>query len=428
MARDDSPAYREGHHWVSPFNFDPVVRDDLAFPDPLTIFDSTLRKIIYTSGVHPSVDDVLHVAEALEEVGVREMIFDVNSWADATPERLEYEACRAILARGFAFRVSVHSDMLTPSPAYYEHRADYPVSGRQVVDMLRDIGMGTMVAMPRDLKDPTARSRQSARLAEVFSYAQSLGVSCVLALPDVGRMAFESVVRLANEGIHLGAVRLDLIDSFSSLSPEGMRLFITRFKAQLAAPVPITMHTHNDFGLASATAVAAATAGAHPDVSVNGLSYRSGFAALEEVAVSLELLYGVHTGIRLDRLTWLAGVVAERSGLPTPPLKPITGSHAFLGDNPGWVLQYLKVGPDGFPPPLSCFVPSIVGGRTQIVWGNRHSSFVIQAKLRQMGLKASEEQELEIRRRIEAGVQALESYPRWLTEEQVEAICRAVVL
>lgn len=422
-----SPGYQAGHHWVSPFNFDAGTREDYAFPRPLTIFDSTVRKILYTPGLRPSVDDLLHVVEALEEVGVREMILCVNSWGDPTPEMLEHEVCRAALARGFAVHFSVYADALVLSPTYREARAHSPISGPRAVDALRAIGVTTMVALLHDLKDPAARAWQSERLAEVFSYGQSLGISGAVAIPDAGRMAFQSVVRLANEGIRLGAVRLDLVDSPSSLGPEGMKRFVAQVRASLSAPVPVAVHVHNDFGLSTATAVAAATAGAHPDVAVNGLSYRAGFAALEEVALSLELLYGVPTGIRLDRLRWLCQVVAERSGMPIPPLKPIAGAHAFLGDNPGWAVRYLRDGPEAFPPAATCFAPGVVGGRMQVVWGHHHSNFVIREKLRQMGLEASEEQSLEIRRRIEAGVQALASYPRWLTEEEVETICREVI-
>jgi len=68
----EAPAYVPGRHWISPLNFDPEVAADFDFPKPLNIFDSTLRKILYTAGLRPTVDGLLRVAEALEEAGVRE--------------------------------------------------------------------------------------------------------------------------------------------------------------------------------------------------------------------------------------------------------------------------------------------------------------------------------------------------------------------
>ena len=111
-------------------------------------------------------------------------------------------------------------------------------------------------------------------------------------LTDPGRMPFDGVVADSNVGLREGADRIDISDSYSSLGPEAMKLFVSSLRSGLERPVPLSMHTHNDFGLANASAIATACSGAYPDVAVNGLSYRSGFASLEEVVVALELLCG----------------------------------------------------------------------------------------------------------------------------------------
>jgi isopropylmalate/homocitrate/citramalate synthase len=168
------------------------------------------------------------------------------------------------------------------------------------------------------------------------------------------------------------------------------------------------------------------TAGAHPDVAVNGVAYRSGFAALEEVVVGLELLYDARTSMRLEKLKHLSDVVAERGGLPLYPLKAITGRHSFIRDADAWVLPLLQKGFDTFPAPGSCFAPSIVGQRFKIVWGTHLSSSLIRAKLRQMNLTLAEEDVQRIREEIEGRLQAIEQYPFWVPDEDVEEICRAV--
>ncbi len=416
-----APAYVPGHHWVAAANFDPTIQESYAFPNPLTIVDSTLRKIIHISGIRPSIDSMLRIAEALEDVGVREMMLDLHWWGDETPASLQLEICRAVLARKFGFHITVATASLL--------NAEEVVSMEHVIDTLRDIGMDTLMVSIGDPGNATARKRQSEGLAQVFSYALAGGTACSISIVDFGRMESEYLLTIANEGIRLGATRINLTDSFGSLSPEAMKFLVSRLRRGLSSQVPLTVHVHDDFGLASATAIAAATAGASPDVAVNGVSYRSGFAALEEIALSLELLYGVDTGLRLNRLKGLSDLVAAEIGLPNHVLKSIGGAHAFLIDMPPWVLSYLRGGggQNVFPPPGVCVAPSVVGARTQVVWGDSSPRPVIRAKLDQMGLHATQTQVLEIQRRIQSGIDAITSYPRWLTEGDVEAICRQVV-
>lgn len=417
-----SPWYQAGHHWVSPFNYAASIQQSFAFPDPITIYSSTLRKIVLTSGIGPSVDAYLRVAEALEEVGIQEEIFNVRWWGDPAPEKMEFAICREVLAHHPGLRMTVVTDALVPRSGY-----DAVVSIPQVIDTFRNIGVSIISPQTADVKDPAAREIQIEKLAEAFEYGHSVGASFTLAVLDVGRADFEYLVRLSNEAIRLGAFRVDLLDSFASLSPEAMKLFVGSFKKRLTAPVPVTMHIHDDFGLGTAATIAAAGAGAHPDVAMNGMSYRAGHAALEEVVVSLEVLYGVRTGLKLDRLQWLAEVVAEQSGFPIPPLKPVVGSHAFLRDVPGWVISLLRNGPEGFPPVGSCIAPSMVGRRMAAIWGNQQPNAMFRAKLQQMGRKASDDQVAEIRRRSESKLEKRKGYPNWVTEEEVEAICRDVI-
>jgi isopropylmalate/homocitrate/citramalate synthase len=73
--------------------------------------------------------------------------------------------------------------------------------------------------------------------------------------------------------------------------------FVRSYRSRLDQPVPMTVHHHDDFGIATAGTIAAVTTGA-PDVSLDGVSCRSGFASTEEVA--LDVPHGLDTGIRLE--------------------------------------------------------------------------------------------------------------------------------
>jgi D-citramalate synthase len=417
------PANVRDHHWVSPFNYDANLHRQYDFPEPFMMIDSTLRKIAKTTGTRTSIDDMLHIAAALEEIGIREMTLNVSYWGERQPAPIEFSLFRAVMSRAFTFHVKVYCDALMPT-SYYG--GPYPAPIAEVFDTLQEAGLQAIsvegAAPWNEAQDD--RKRRLERFSEVFDVARDRGVACVVSAVDAGRVDFEYLIYIVNEGIKNGAERVDLVDSYSSLGPEAMRLFISTLKSRLAAPTPITMHVHNDFGLATAAAIAAASAGAYPDVSVNGLSYRSGFASLEEVALSLELLYGVKTGLRLDLLQRLSDTVAACMGFLNPPMKAITGSHAYVRDHPIWMIDYLK---GGFPPPASCYVPSLVGAKMHMVWGYHPSNWVIRAKLEQMGLSASEEQINEIRKRLDAALDQKQTYPIWVGEEEMETVCYDVI-
>ena len=98
--------------------------------------------------------------------------------------------------------------------------------------------------------------------------------------------------------------------------------------------LPIEIHTHNDFGMGVATEIAAVTAGAGCVHScANGLGERTGNAALEELMISLDLLYGYETGYKFDKLPELAALVSRLSNVPIARNKPVLGDGNFTRES-----------------------------------------------------------------------------------------------
>ena len=120
-----------------------------------------------------------------------------------------------------------------------------------------------------------------------------------------------------------------------SRRPRQPRTSSARSRTASAAEVPVHWHGHDDFGLATAAAVAAVQAGASwVQGTVNGMGERAGNADLLEVALALEALYGIPTRLRLERRRELAKLVEELSETPLAPWKPLTGDeplHARVG-------------------------------------------------------------------------------------------------
>src|SRR4029078_8337565 len=111
-----------------------------------------------------------------------------------------------------------------------------------------------------------------------------------------------------------GARWVPVVDTRGISSPEAVADLVGA-TLQYVDGVPVHFHGHDDFGLATASAVAAVRAGATSiQGTINGLGERAGNADLGEIAVALRALYGVETGLRLDRIRDAAARVQELSG------------------------------------------------------------------------------------------------------------------
>jgi 2-isopropylmalate synthase len=410
---------------VAPINFAPETVRSFRFPKPLAIVDSTLRKLLYLSGSKPSVAGLLKVADALVDAGVRHMILNVRWWGDETPDRGEYSLCKAVMKQNYGIDIAVFSDFLIDSRLgrVYGKSLEFEAT----LDVLERAGVHQILVparIPKAREEYKRLGQSLERIAELLTDRQHIWE---LSLGDVGRADERRLLETANLGLRLGARRIDLSDSYSSMSPDATRVFVKRFIAGLRRRVPVTLHTHDDFGLASAAAVAATTAGANPDVAVNGVSYRAGFAALEEVVLGLEVLYGVKTGIRLDSLVGLSELVATVSGMPVHPLKAVGGRNAHVRDLPHWAAELLEGGPGSFPPVANTFSAELVGGRMEVVWGDHESRALLRAKLKILGLQARESDVERIETVMRRALRKKSSYPRWLTDTEVTAICRRVI-
>lgn len=419
MLNPDRTHRREGSHWVSPVNFDPDVQGQFTWPDPFAMIGSTLRKTLFTAGATTTTPGFLRIADALTDAGMREECLNINWAGGDAPIPRELELVRAIAGRDNGFAVTVYADTLLSDGEHHQ-----PVSARQTVELLTELGVRRFSPGIVQAPSADAQKRQTEELAELFELFAEVGAAATITFAQAGRRDFGALVEMSNEAIRFGATRMDLMDSTSSLAPEAMKVFVRRYRAALVADVPVTMHVHDDFGLATAGAIAAATAGASPDVSVAGVSYRAGFAPLEEVVTSLEVLYGVDTGIRTEKLQGLADLVAAESGVPVPPLKPVVGEYAFLKHMPGDVLGCLRGGIDQFPPVSGCVAPELVGGRIRWVWDSLSTDVMATALAATLGQTATPAEAKAIRLALDAAVAAIPDYPRWLPAEQAERICR----
>src|SRR5207247_5805018 len=161
--------------------------------------------------------------------------------------------------------------------------------------------------------------------------------------------------------------------------------------------VPVHFHGHNDFGLATAAAVAAVRAGASwIQGTINGMGERAGNANLGESALTLRALYGVESNLRLDRIRDVSRTVQELSGYALDPWKPVTGETLFRRESGAVASQFHD------PPSIEPYSSRLVAAERGIVLGKKSGLDSIRIKAEELGLDVPEERCAEVLAKVKA--------------------------
>ena len=190
---------------------------------------------------------------------------------------------------------------------------------------------------------------------------------------------------------------IGLVDTMGCALPEAIQYMVRKIKKLTGLPVEI--HTHNDFGMAVATELAAVTAGAEVvHGCVNGMGERTGNAAIEELMVGLHILLGFETHYRLDRIGQLCKLVRDLSGVQFASNKPIIGEGNYTRESGIGVDLVMKN-------PLAMFAtaPQLFGREGKVVLGKKSGKTSITYTLEKLGIKGtSDEAVAEILKEVKA--------------------------
>lgn len=182
-----------------------------------------------------------------------------------------------------------------------------------------------------------------------------------------------------------GADRFRFCDTVGVMDPFTIRNKIERIYNK--TKFDIEMHTHNDFGMATANAIGGVLGGAnYVGVTVNGLGERAGNAALEEVLMSLIHVLKCHSNIDTRRFKELSEYVSRASGRELPAWKAIVGSNMFRHESGIHADGALKD-----PKNYEAFDPSEVGLERQIVIGKHSGRAAVVNKFREYDIELDDE-------------------------------------
>ncbi len=360
-----TPYYQDNKFWVSPFNFYSNVTLSRNAPSNVIIHDATLRDGEQTPGVVFRKEHKIAIAKALDKVGVHRIEAGMPAVSGE-----DFKAVKDIVALGlkaqiFAFCRALKEDI--------DKALESGVHG-VIIEI--PIGYPKLVHQFGWTWEDVLR-----KSVPIINYAKSKGLYTVYFPYDTTR-ARESDLDALLEGIMRESPpdSIGLVDTMGCASPEAIQ-YLTRKLIEITK-LPVEVHTHNDFGLAIATELAAVSAGAQVVHScVNGLGERTGNAALEELIFALNLLYGIDTHCDYGALPELCGLVESLSGVTLAPNKPIIGSRNYTRESGIGVNLVVEK-------PLAMFAtdPAILGKQGQVVLGKKSGKLSVYYKLKELGL------------------------------------------
>ena len=346
----------------------------------IEIFDTTLRDGEQTPGISFTAEQKRTIARQLDALGV-----DIIEAGTPITSKEEKKVVQLICDEGLSAKICGLARILT-----------------QDIDACVDCGVDMIhifvpsSAIQREHTTKMSEEQVKEQAYKMTRYVKERGFMCMFSAMDATRTRLEFLIDLYKTAEEAGADILNVPDTVGVSEPFAMYELVGEIYR--AVKVPISIHCHNDFGLAVANSLAAVKAGASEvQVSVNGIGERAGNADLVETVMSLNSIYGLKTNIKTERLFEMAKLIERLTGIPIPVTKPVVGENAFSHES-GIHTHGVMVRSDTFEPGI--MTPEMVGHRRRIVLGKHTGKHSVAKKLSEIGMSPSKEELEEILERI----------------------------
>lgn len=410
MSKREPKALTE-KYWVSEHNFLDEVRSQFTLPEQVHIHDVTLREAEQAPHVVLRPDEKLRIYEALDELGVYSVeIFPLVSEDDREVAKEMVKMRRKTKTKVF-FLCRWHKEEVDFA---LECGADGVIIEGTSVPWFAKVALGGIT-----------EDQMYKFYVETTAHAKKNGIFTTVMPWDTARAPLPWLERLYKGIVYEGgADHIVIADTHGSSLPWAIAHFVRRVQ-QWVPGIPIEMHCHNDCGLATAIMLSAVSAGASVvHTSINCLGERAGNAATEEVALGLEILLGLDTGIKLEKLYPIAHMVAEMTKIPIARNKPVIGDNEFTFES-GMVVYVIERMVASGERPFAVYLPELIGRKGwDVVVGKGTGAGVISKKLSQFGLSAAKDQISEITKRVKREA----SLRKWsVSDDVVEIIAKEVL-
>ena len=342
----------------------------LGVDSKVRIFDTTLRDGEQTPGVSITPEQKVQIAIKLDELGIDaiEAGFPVVSHGETvaikniTKQGLKAEIC------GLARAVKSDLDAVMNCDLPYVH----------IFIATSDIHMQFKLRMNR--------LQVLEKAVWAVEYAKKHGVQVEFSAEDATRSDRAFLTQVFMAVANVGVDRLDIPDTVGYATPQYIEQLVKDVK--IMTRLPISMHCHDDFGLAVANSISGINAGAEcAHVTINGLGERAGNASLEEFVMALQCLYGRKHNVKTELLYETSIFVSNTMGIVVQPNKAIIGENAF-GHESGIHTHGIISNPLTYEP----ISPELVGRKRWMQAGKHAGAHGIKAMLESFGITPTEKE------------------------------------
>ncbi len=364
-------------------------------PDKVLIFDTTLRDGEQSPGATLNADEKLEIARQLARLGVDiiEAGFPAASPGDLAAVKRIAETV------GREPRVDKHGNPAEPPVICGLARANKDDIDKawEAVRPAKYPRIHTFLATsPVHMKYKLRMTPEEVieRVREMVAYAKQYCDDVEFSPEDAGRSDPEFLYRVLAVAIEAGATTINIPDTVGYTTPEEFGKLIADIRENTpgAKDVIISVHTHNDLGLATANALAGVQAGARQvECTVNGIGERAGNTSLEEVVMALyvrQQIYELDTNIITTEIHRTSDMVSRYTGMLIQPNKAIVGANAFAheaGIHQDGMLKHKRT--------YEIMDASLIGlSHSRLVLGKHSGRHAFRKRLEDMGYRLSDEE------------------------------------
>ena len=357
------PTVTNSRIWVSDLNARPGVRS--AFPkSTIRFYDTTLRDGEQTVGVVLSPQQKLEIARHLDALGISriEAGFPRVSVDDAEAITLMLKAGLKAELWGFSRAV----------PADVEELVRLGLRASVIESPTSEIKLRAYGIAPDDLLS---------RVKSAVGFASKQGIRVAFFAVDSTRTDLDFLRRVYSTALDAGAAEIVVVDTIGACGPEAVEFLVRQVCEWVGPQIPVHFHGHDDFGMATACAIAAVRAGATwIQGTINGMGERAGNADLGEIALALQCLYDVPVAFDLSKAREVSEVVRRAGGYSLEPWKPLVGENLFMRESGAVASQF------HIPEAIEPYSSELVHADRRIVLGKKSGLDSIDLKAKELGL------------------------------------------
>jgi len=355
--------------WTGNINDRPEVQDGFDRTRTVRFYDTTLRDGEQAVGVVFSADAKYDIARCLDELGIGRIESGFPRVSDEDTEAVRRILTAGLKAEIWGFARAVKAD----------------------IDAHIELGTTAVlieIATSEQKMKAYGFTRESVitRLSDAIRHARAHGMRVNFFPVDSTRSDLGFLEQVYKAAVAAGAEEVSVVDTIGACAPEAVEFLIRNVASWVGPAVPIHWHGHNDFGLATAAAVAAVRGGASwIHGTINGMGERAGNADICEVALALQCLYNVTVEMNLAKARAASELVRKAGGYTVDRWKPVVGEALFVRESGAVAAQFHM--PDAIEP----YSSQIVAAQRGIVLGKKSGLSNIEIKVKELGLSVAAE-------------------------------------